>query len=473
MRTFFVDTNFFLHCQDIEQIAWSDLAGTDNVLILISGTTRKELDRLKQAGNTRRANRARKATSLIRSLIDLPDRKMVLRESEPHIEIGLAPVPIAEDARHAILDPSQDDHAFVGEVLAYSVLRPGEDVCLISHDSNPVILGRECGLKCVLIPDSWMLKPETDDQDKKIAALQEEVKRLRKSYPEITVNAEDKDRNLISKVQFEIQTFGPLTDENIDQLLEGVRRRHPMATTFHNDSDLNYKLPAVILGLDRYEPPTQAEIEHYSTHEYPEWIEAVRKFLTQLPATLELPSRYTKLVFNIENHGSRPAHNVVVELEARRGILLSPPRTKGDQTKDEESQGIIRLPQPPSPPRGKRVGLSEMVRQITAISHGPTLPVLNLHGQKDDRHAFYYRGGRPIGCVTTISYICEEFRHRIGPTQIHVDLLIPPNCDIDAGALDCRVTATNLPEPIEVTLPVRVTYTRNNAIEEALKIIGR
>ena len=71
--TFFVDTNFFLQCKNYREITWNDITSDQLIEIYIARPIQKEIDNLKSDGNSRRAKRARKASSLFRKILQSSD----------------------------------------------------------------------------------------------------------------------------------------------------------------------------------------------------------------------------------------------------------------------------------------------------------------------------------------------------------------------------------------------------------------
>src|SRR3546814_2588063 len=65
----FPDTNVFVQCQSLEELAWSDLGTFDLIVLLLSSPVIGEIDRQK-GGAGRLAKRARTANTLIRRLLD-------------------------------------------------------------------------------------------------------------------------------------------------------------------------------------------------------------------------------------------------------------------------------------------------------------------------------------------------------------------------------------------------------------------
>jgi predicted ribonuclease YlaK len=104
MLIFFVDTNFFLQCRDPRQLPWADVADGNDVVVLIPRTVQKEVDQKKQGGNSRRAKRARKASSLFREVLGALELRKVVREAGPRVELSFPPPPDPNRERLPQLD---------------------------------------------------------------------------------------------------------------------------------------------------------------------------------------------------------------------------------------------------------------------------------------------------------------------------------------------------------------------------------
>jgi predicted ribonuclease YlaK len=94
------------------------------VLVLIPRTVQKEVDQHKQAGNSRRARRARKASSLFREILGAPELRKVVREVGPRVELSFPPLPDPNRKRPPQLDLEQPDDRIVEEALAYGEAHP-------------------------------------------------------------------------------------------------------------------------------------------------------------------------------------------------------------------------------------------------------------------------------------------------------------------------------------------------------------
>ncbi|MCW2236828.1 PIN domain-containing protein [Azospirillum canadense] len=486
MLILFVDTNFFLQCRDPAELAWEQATGGQDALVLIPRTVQQEVDRLKQAGNSRRAKRARKASSLFRRIIESPDLKTAAHDAGPRIELSFPPPPDPHRARPAQLDLAQADDRIIEEALAYRATHPNEDVRLLTHDTNPMLTARHCGLPCVAVPDAWLLPPEPDERDKALAEVQRRLDTLERVHPAIAVSATDGEGNPMQRVRHRIDAFKDLAEAEIDGILAELQANHPIADSFEgHGKPMPTRPPLGIAGglagfstRGRYEPPTEAEIEQYRDVDYPAWLRAARTWLEELPEQLEAPVRSFGLSFVLTNDGARPAENVVVEIRAQGGLLIAPPKSR-DEDDAEQTDGAPdrapRLPQPPRPPAARYRGLASSLTDSLLRGYGldpvfatPHIPPFLPQGRTErDPHAFYWKGGRPVRHQSEWTLTCAEFRHKADPEPFDLVIFVPRTALITKAAVTCRVSASNLPEPVSVTVPVAIAYDEKDTAAEA------
>ena len=63
------DTNFFVQCKKADQLAWSDVTVADTIVLIVAKEVQREIDRHKNGGNARRAQRSRDASALFRTFL--------------------------------------------------------------------------------------------------------------------------------------------------------------------------------------------------------------------------------------------------------------------------------------------------------------------------------------------------------------------------------------------------------------------
>lgn len=488
MKTLFVDTNIFLQCRDIKDLPWEQIAEGNDLLLLIPRAVQKQIDRLKHDGNIRRARRARVATSFIRQIV-LPEGSMVIiRGHDPKVTISFPPPYTLRDIEVNGLDLFNEDDLIIAEALAYKAEHLGDEVAVITHDTNPILTAKRFGLGYIVVPDDWLLPPEPDIRDKRIAQLEQKVKELEGARPEITVEAFDASGKTIDSLILSIAKYNILGEQEIDQLLNIAKTEHPLVIDFptaetaqKHDERLTAFSGLSILGIKQhYEAAKEEEIAKYRDKDYPAWLEELRNLFRELANKLENPCRQVNISVAISNHGTVPAENVVVEFQVLGNLLLRRP----SDADEEPAASSITLPGPPKAPIGRWVrqksameSILETYKWVDRFStpdynslirdiHLPRMP------QPRDKHVFYWKSQKPFGFMSSWSFECAEFRHQVEPEEFDITLCVPPGTDADSGALECRVTARNLPRPLTVSLPVRISYEERDTFKEAQQLLA-
>jgi hypothetical protein len=472
----FVDTNLFLQCQELSQLPWHEISDAQDVLVLVPRVVQQEVDRLKHDGKSRRAGRARRAASLFREAIEAPQLELILRQQGPRVALSFPPIPDPERLRSTQLDLARPDDRLIEEALAYRASNTGKDVRLLTNDTNAMLTARQCGLPYIAVPEHWLLDPEPDERDKALADALRRVAALERQSPDIKVHVEDADGTTIQKLRAEIDQFPSLPEDIVDAMVEEVRSLCLIAEAFEGHGlplpSRRKHGPPFDMLRGHYVPPGQEDIDNYREVEYPRWIQEVRETFKRLPGLLEQPRRRLRLSFVLENSGVRPAENLVVELNALGGLKIAPP---ADESRADLEMSPM-LPLPPSPPTSRYVpGFAESAPFELGLN--PTVPFLesiaSLHRQEDrDPHAFYWKGGRPSAAMEEWTLTCKEFRHQVEPERFQVVALPPSRSTIEKGALSFRVTASNLPEPVAITLPIAISRIERDTLEVARQILG-
>lgn len=483
MKVLFLDTNIFLQCRELKQLPWEEIAEGENLLLLIPRPVQEEIDKLKQDGNSRRAQRSRKASSFMRALVLSENSIALIRDADPKIEVTFTPLLDPKRRLVPILDLTKTDDRIIEEVIAYSEEHPDVDVALLTHDTNPLLTAKRCGLKYIVIPDNWLLAPEPDPRDKKVTELERKIQQLEKSVPMINVSAHDENGNVISLLTSSLSRYRAITDEELEQVMAQVKAKYPIISAFDESREYDkqigknsFDVALRSVGIERvYVPPRKEEIQEYKEVLYPKWLKGVETFIQSLPSIFEARTRHFEVDIVITNTGSRPAENVLVKIAAQGGLLLS------SIPDNEQTPESLYFPSPPSAPKGKwvqrNIGFGAMLDNLNTIyglSNG--LPTRSINRdflntlprsfvpEPKDRHAFYWKPRRPSDDTTFWTFECAEFRHQIEPEVFHLRITIPETT-ITSGALSCHLTASNLPTPASFTLPIKIEYVEKDVLE--------
>jgi hypothetical protein len=443
MKYLLVDTNLFLQCRNLPELPWSELAdGQDLVVLMVPRAVQRELDQLKQDGNSRRASRARKASSLLRRIVLSDEARLELRSSGPKVEISFPPpTTLPSDCGFNL---AETDDCIVAEALVFGRQHSDATVEVFSNDTSLLLTAKLHRVAFRVIPDDWLLPPEPDSRDKRIIELQNRVRALERQSPEIQISATVDGDTLTEAFNITVEEFEPLSETQLDAMVAVVAAKFPMVIDFPKDE------PAIgLAGLTVFTPPSEQEIFHYKRVAYPGWLDEMRKLLVALPSHLE--SRRLSVNFILSNIGGAPAEHILVEFRSTKGLLLQEPPPKAELT---------RFPLPPKPPKGRRTGLFEQA-QAVASWRPPgfdfSLPPIPALGGRRDRNTFYWKD-RPSEPSDAVIFECEEFRHQIESEVFSLDLLVARGMRDQKSAVSCIVTASNLVQPASLVIPVTVQY---------------
>ena len=485
MIVVFVDTNLFLQCKDLKHLPWKDIFKDDKILIKVPSAVLDEIDRHKQDGNSRRSKRARKASSYFRTVILNDESRIIIRKTDPHVELSFTSHSVPQSESQYNLDLSRPDNQIIEEALNYAASNQHEKVELLTHDTIPILTAKRCGLEVSIIPDEWLLDPEPDSRDKRIFELEKKLKKLEKTHPKIEIISQYQSSEPTESLIISVTTYDDLPEHKINALVSQAQERHPLITHFNapkSTKKLGYHPAHLMLGIkEHYQPPSEEKIREYTEEKYPEWLDCMRSYFEKLQINLELLERHSKVSFRIFNSGTVPAENTIIEFQAVGGLFFMPIKSDDDQGEEKKENEI---PTPPSPPKGKwvqRGGVLDMMNSFQKLkalsSFGHTRPYSNFSlptmAKQRDRNAFYWKDGKPVGPETIWTYECKEFMHQVDPEIFSLNLIVSPKENITKAAVKCLVTASNLPNPVRKTLPVQIEYKKGNIEDIANGLLAK
>src|SRR4029079_8407999 len=111
-----------------------------------------------------------KASSFIRKVVLAENFELTIRDANPRVTVAL-PDNRQAASGHPALDLSRADDRLIAEALSFQAAHPDKRVELLTHDTSPLLTARQCVLQFSIIPDDWLLPPEPDLRDKRLADL--------------------------------------------------------------------------------------------------------------------------------------------------------------------------------------------------------------------------------------------------------------------------------------------------------------
>ena len=461
----FCDTNLLIQCKTLEELDWSMWKDHD-VHVIVTQPVLGEIDQLKVKGSPRVARRARKVNSMFGEM--LPTGRKTIRDSGPRVTLHVEPEHRHEPDLANQLDYSKADDRLVGTVYRFAHEQPGEDARLLTHDTTPLYTAQRFDVEVVRIPDGWLLPPENDERQKKIAALQRENARLRQSEPSFDIRFLGSSGSEVERFEAAVSLYDPLTKDEVKRLMERLRSQHTVKTDFgppkiargttdaRTIQDLNRSLRASATG-EYYSPPSDKAIAKYRDQAYPDWLSHCEELLFVLHHELQQRQPVLSFCYRVANTGTRPATDALVTVEASRHFTIMPER-------DDIDSEPVQLPSPPTPPRGTwqsafDLGSFDPFRQLGLGAANPV--PWSGHDlvealQQPDPNTFYYKPDRPSVPGDSFSLSCQQWRHATDIENFVGEIHVPSGSTDVAGALTLRIHAENLARPVKKTIGVHI-----------------
>ena len=501
----FVDTNLLIQCQPLEQLDWSSWSSFDEVRLIVSSPVLREIDYRKNKGNDRVGQRARAASSMFRGFSN--EGYKIVHDRGPCVKLCVEPQHQQSKELGDSLNYQERDDQIVGIVYEFAKSNPETQVRLLTHDTTPLFTARGLGLVADVIPDEWLLPPETTKSEKELVAIKAENARLKKAEPSFEIRCLNSAGKEIERHESSITWFKPLTDSETNALMQQLKEHFPLETDLGSresaERDVG-RLGISTLAINQvFTPATEKEITKYREEAYPQWLERCEEVLSNLHWILQRQVPVPQFVFLAENCGTRPAVDSLITIQAQGNFQIKPPVRDeddeddgGDESEDLQEKRRAFLPSPPSIPRGRwqttvdgreynqlntlaKLGQSlarsdSYFQQLDAnqsLIHSPHLPY------RRDHNEFYYKPDRPRTPQDSFCLECDQWRHEDGGVCFDVEIHIPTDLEEVKGALVCRIQAGNLSKSVSKQIPVWVmskcvsSFGRAKALVETL--VGR
>jgi len=233
----FPDTNVFLQCRPLDQVAWSSFGDWDQIEVLLTRPVQTEIDSLKGKGNGRQASRARSASTRIRELLRADGERLTLRKS-PLVQLCLRHDLRRDESACRDLNYEERDDQLVGTALGFQKLNPDMTVWLLTNDTGPMASAKAVGLEYREIPEEWFLPPESDDSEKRESALKAELARYKNLEPSFEIKVSPANER---RLQASITMFQSLTVPEQNKLLARLVARFPLCADF-GSSDVQERM---------------------------------------------------------------------------------------------------------------------------------------------------------------------------------------------------------------------------------------
>lgn len=474
MLVLIVDTNLFHEFRPLRELPWEELGTTDEIILIVSEPVQTELDEQKKSRRSRLKKRALEWTKTFRRLVLSDETDIELRQAGPRVVLRLDDT---RPDRHVddVLDIAVADDAIVAIGLALRSRFSDARVAMFSDDLRPLRKARQVSLEAIAIPEDWRREPEQTEEDKARERLEGELALLRRQEPQLILASPAS-----SPVDYVLPIYDPLSEDQADELIGELLRRHPVETNFERDKDGTAlgKLPMATVAVSQhvFRPPPRNEIARYTKKLYPDWIETCHERLRQAHETFGMSESGLTLRIELSNEGTRPADDLQVVFECRGDVGIMPKPNGDSSLSGMGGAEPFSLPEPPKAPHGEWRTIGELdiynggFGQALQYPEMPPLPrTLEdvIRDQKRDPNAFYYRD-RPSVPVSRYDLTCAQFRH--ADAHEGFDVYVRPSGEAEAldgksAIVEVACHAANLTAPERLKIPLRFRCERRSTYD--------
>jgi rRNA-processing protein FCF1 len=421
----FPDTNVFLHFQFFDEVDWAAQLGVKRVRIVLTQPVLAELDDHKFSGTRREKARAQKVLKRLDAL-DLSTKPVQLRPGVSVVALDSEPTD-AVFGQHR-LSPQINDDRLAASVLEFIDANPGCRAIVVTDDTGLRVKARARGLEVVTPAESLRSEEEQDETERALEATRRELAAARSAVPKLHLTFKSGDH-----LELTAKLVAPLEAATRERLLSDWRARHPLVSATPDSLvmlDGKRVDMSILRSVPGYLSQQDAEAGNATIDRY---FQEYRTYLDAWPAMVNSYGRTIEISLVLENEGNLPADDVHLELW-----------TDANGSWLEEQPDLERPPRMPKP-RNMFEGLLR-----------PQLPHFDV-GQLR-RHDEPIDGPNiPADDPTEVQYAVKRVKHRVPCALPKVHFQFATDGDIHSFAINYRLVAANIREPVEGALNIKVT----------------
>ena len=463
----------------MDAIEWGIWTQHKTIRLLVCETVVREIDALKKDPINRVRKKAARTSALFRKILDDPKQRLMIHDASPTVFVEFDKTLKPSEKYADSLDYSINDHRIIGFIAQFRDNHPHEDARFMSADTIARFTGQQLGVTYIDIPSQWRSPEPNDPLEIENQKLRNELIEIRDKEPIFdikTLTQADPDTDILT---ISHPRYIPLTNKEIDDLVEMLKHRFPMHNSFDKQPPQLTRrtvLDGFLYNPSSFVPPSDEQIDDYKVTVYPSWIMKCRKYFTELHNKLQSTLEWPYLAFNVSNDSNNTGRNALVRFVAYGDIQIQPPEYESEFDTDENGSDELKIPNPPKPPKGYFPGprnLAPLLRGVERFMHTdlPTVPahLLNPPSRQPDR--FYYKDGRASEPVKSFELTCDQWRHRDDAEYFETQICFDLAKSVHAGKIGLFIFAENLPEPVRKFIAVEVAVEETNLLDHAMEMI--
>jgi rRNA-processing protein FCF1 len=216
----FVDTNLFLHFPTLDQIDWLDLLRCDYVVIIVTATVIRELNRHKDAPVSFKL-RERAASSLKKLYTYSELNAPILVRNSVELQFNTRE-PLLNFASAGLSKEVPDDF-LIATIVEFKGNSPEANVVLMTDDLGLKLKAATHGINVLRPPEELRLPDELDPNQKRVRELEEKVRLLQLQIPDMKLVFESQEDRFCFTLKPELV----LSPKAVNWRISRLRKRFP------------------------------------------------------------------------------------------------------------------------------------------------------------------------------------------------------------------------------------------------------
>ena len=306
MKFIFIDTNIFLHFQNLEKINWIKDFALDKCTLVIAPIVIDELDE-KKLGNSKIAKRARKA---LQKIEEYSGSEKVEINSNVLVQI-LNDKPKIEFYDENELNFKEQDHRLLASMIKFRSDFKEDNVAIFTNDVGPRIRAKSLNFESLKPNEIYLLPFEDDLKEKEINNLKIELNKLKSRNPVLDLNFNNgKDYLKLKQKECSIKPI-----KLFDLKMTKLKEEFPFVDleTVLPDNERNTFSDHNSPSKDQFKDYNQKLEKFYEEYEDSLKAQIMYDYQEELSYTIKL---------SLENTGTLPAENVDIHLHFPDGFEL-------------------------------------------------------------------------------------------------------------------------------------------------------
>jgi hypothetical protein len=397
-------------------INWSKITNSTSVLLIVCPAVSSELDKKKHSDND--INIRNRAQRVISKMSKMATSNLIYKIEKNLDLLFISREPSIDWEKEGLSAKIPDDRIIASILEQKNYFN---NIILISSDLGLKLKARNKEIKCISLPDEYLLKIKKDKRQKEIEKLRNKIAFLENRLPilKLKILADNEPADFI-KI-----TINRVTNPSKDELMKKVRVIK---------DELKYK-PAqkfgILTDLLLY---TKDEIERYEK-DLDKYTEGMLKYYQEEYKFKEIQSRLIKLKFVIINVGNQPAEDIEIFTNFPDGFIMF---------SEDELAKKPKEPEKPSPPRTQQEMIFNFQKSLIPSFPSSYIPSIitsninqNLSSGPKIRKTNSYE----------VKYGLDKLKHGIQKYLKPVYILFESINLAKSFKISYSILADNLPEP--------------------------